>query len=112
MRACLGLKRLLADVLEKRLTQTPKDVRVQLAERLSRLYVELLSGAASADERQAWEEKARKRLPELGMTIVDPGKEEIEKARSLARAGWDIWLSRTGADGKRGFELARKALGR
>ncbi len=64
------------------------------------------------EDAKAWEEKARKRLPELGMTIVDPGKEEIEKARSLARAGWDIWLSRTGADGKRGFELARKALGR
>ncbi len=64
------------------------------------------------EDAKAWEEKARKRLPELGMTIVDPRKEEIEKARSLARAGWDIWLSRTGADGKRGFELARKALGR
>src|SRR6266705_7201861 len=64
------------------------------------------------EDAKAWEEKARKRLPELGMTIVDPAREEIEKARKLARAGWDIWLSRTGADGKRGFELALKALGR
>ena len=64
------------------------------------------------EDAKAWEEKARKRLPELGMTIVDPAREEIEKARTLARAGWDIWLSRTGADGKRGFELALKALGR
>jgi hypothetical protein len=46
------------------------------------------------------------------MTVVEPGKDEIEKARKLARAGWDIWLGRTGADGKRGFDLALKALGR
>src|SRR6266852_6830778 len=64
------------------------------------------------EDAKAWEEKARKRLPELGMTIVDPAREEIEKARKLARAGWDIWLSRTGADGKRGMEMALKALGR
>jgi len=60
----------------------------------------------------AADERARKRLPELGMTIVDPPKEEIEKARKLARGAWDTWLSRTGADGRRGFELALKALGR
>jgi len=64
------------------------------------------------EDAMAWEEKARKRLPELGMTIVDAPKEEIEKARKLARAGWDIWLTRTGPDGKRGMELALKALGR
>src|SRR5436309_3884880 len=38
--------------------------------------------ASDADER------ARKRLPELGMTVVDPPKEEIEKARKLARGAW------------------------
>jgi TRAP-type C4-dicarboxylate transport system substrate-binding protein len=64
------------------------------------------------EDAMAWEARARKRLPELGMTIVDPSREEIEKARKLARAGWDIWLTRTGADGKRGMELALKALGR
>jgi TRAP-type C4-dicarboxylate transport system substrate-binding protein len=53
-----------------------------------------------------------KRLPELGMTVVDPPREEIEKARQAARAAWDTWLSRTGADGKRGLELALQALGR
>lgn len=60
----------------------------------------------------AFDERIRKRLPELGMTIVDPPKEEIEKARKLAKGAWDIWLKRTGADGKRGFDLALKALGR
>jgi len=62
--------------------------------------------ASDADER------ARKRLPELGMTVVDPPKEEIEKARRIAQGAWDIWLQRTGADSKRALELALKALGR
>jgi TRAP-type transport system periplasmic protein len=60
----------------------------------------------------AFDERVRKRLPELGMTVVDPPKEEIEKARKVAKGAWDTWLQRTGADGKRGFDLALKALGR
>ena len=59
-----------------------------------------------------FDSRIRKRLPDLGMTIVDPPKEEIEKARALAKGAWDTWLGRTGADGKRAMELARKALGR
>jgi TRAP-type C4-dicarboxylate transport system substrate-binding protein len=64
------------------------------------------------EDAQAWDDRARKRLVELGMTIVDPPREEIEKARKLANGAWDLWLGRTGADGKRGMELALKALGR
>ena len=60
----------------------------------------------------AFDERVRKRLPELGMTVVDPPKDELDKARKAARAVWDTWLTRTGADGKRGLELALKALGR
>jgi TRAP-type C4-dicarboxylate transport system substrate-binding protein len=60
----------------------------------------------------AFDTRVRKRLPELGMTIVDPSKEELAKARKIAKGAWDIWLKRTGADGKRGLELALKALGR
>ena len=60
----------------------------------------------------SFDERARKRLPELGMTVVDPPKEEMDKARKIAKAAWDTWLGRTGADGKRGMELALKALGR
>jgi TRAP-type C4-dicarboxylate transport system substrate-binding protein len=60
----------------------------------------------------AFDERVKKRLPELGMTVVDPPKDELEKARKLARTVWDTWLTRTGADGKRGLELALKALGR
>ncbi len=60
----------------------------------------------------AFDERVRKRLPELGITIVDPPKEELAKARQAAKAAWDTWLTRTGADGKRGLEMALKALGR
>jgi len=60
----------------------------------------------------AFDERVRKRLPELGITIVDPPKEELAKARQAAKASWDTWLTRTGADGKRGLEMALKALGR
>jgi len=64
------------------------------------------------EDAAAWDARARQRCAELGMTVIDPSKDEIEKARKLARSGWDIWLTRTGADGKRGMDLALKALGR
>ena len=64
------------------------------------------------EDATAWDAKARQRCAELGMTVVDPAKEELAKARQLAHSGWDIWLGRTGADGKRGMDLALKALGR
>jgi TRAP-type transport system periplasmic protein len=64
------------------------------------------------EDAKAFEERALKRFPEIGMTVVNPSKEEIEKARTLSRAAWDTWLARSGPDGKRGMELALKALGR
>jgi TRAP-type C4-dicarboxylate transport system substrate-binding protein len=64
------------------------------------------------EDAKAFEERALKRFPEIGMTVVNPSKEEIEKARKLSRAAWDTWLARSGPDGKRGMELALKALGR
>jgi TRAP-type C4-dicarboxylate transport system substrate-binding protein len=64
------------------------------------------------EDAKAFEERALKRFPEIGMTVVNPTKEEIEKARKTSRAAWDTWLTRTGADGKRGMDLAQKALGR
>jgi len=64
------------------------------------------------EDAKAFEERALKRFPEIGMTVVNPTKEEIEKARKASRAAWDTWLSRSGADGKRGMDLAQKALGR
>jgi hypothetical protein len=64
------------------------------------------------EDAAAWDARAKKRCAELGMTVVEPSKEEIDKARTAARSGWDTWLGRTGADGKRGMDLALKALGR
>jgi TRAP-type C4-dicarboxylate transport system substrate-binding protein len=86
----------------------PRDLQAIVLEAMKETNLEEKewADAIAADER------TRKRLPELGMTIVDPPKEEIDKARKIARGAWDIWLQRTGADGKRGLELALKALGR
>ncbi len=86
----------------------PKDLQQVVLDALKETNLEEKEwqDAIAADER------ARKRLPELGMTVVDPPREEIEKARRIAQGAWDIWLQRTGADGKRALELALKALGR
>ena len=86
----------------------PKDLQQVVLDSIkeSNLEEKQWADAIAADER------TRKRLPELGMTVVDPPKEELEKARKAAKPAWDIWLQRTGADGKRGLDLALKALGR
>ena len=86
----------------------PKDLQQVVLDATKETNLEEKEWADAA----AFDERVRKRLPELGMTVVDPSKDELEKARKLARAAWDTWLSRTGADGKRGLELAMKALGR
>jgi TRAP-type transport system periplasmic protein len=64
------------------------------------------------EDAKAWDERARKRARELGMTIVDPAPGEMDKARSASRSAWESWLKRTGGDGKRALDLALKALGR
>ncbi len=64
------------------------------------------------EDARIWEDRARKRAQELGMTVIDPPKEEIARARQQSRHAWDSWLRRTGADGKRALEIAQKALGR
>jgi len=86
----------------------PKDLQQAMLDAVKDTNLEEKEWADAA----AFDERTRKRLPELGMTIVDPSKDEMDKARKVARAAWDTWLSRTGADGKRGLELAMKALGR
>jgi TRAP-type C4-dicarboxylate transport system substrate-binding protein len=64
------------------------------------------------EDARAWDDRARRRAQELGMTIVDPPQEEIAKARAASRAAWDTWLKRTGPEGKRALDLALRALGR
>jgi TRAP-type C4-dicarboxylate transport system substrate-binding protein len=86
----------------------PKDLQQIVLDAVKETNLEEKEWADAA----AFDERVRKRLPELGMTVVDPPKEEIAKARGIAKAAWDTWLSRTGADGKRGLDLALKALGR
>jgi TRAP-type C4-dicarboxylate transport system substrate-binding protein len=60
----------------------------------------------------SWDLRARKRIQELGMTVVDIPKAEIEKARQKSKPVWKMWLKRTGPDGKKALEEASKALGR
>lgn len=64
------------------------------------------------EDAKLWEERVLKRFPELGMTVVEPTKAEIAKARTLSRPAWDSWKKRTGTSGARALELALKALGR
>ena len=95
-------------VNQKAFDALPKDLQQVVMDALKDVRLE----DREWEDATAWDAKARQRCAELGMTVVDPAKEELEKARKLARTGWDTWLTRTGADGKRGFELAQKALGR
>jgi hypothetical protein len=76
----LGLKRLLADQLEKRISQTPKDLRLSLAERLGRLYVDLLGAATTTAERQHWEDKAR------ALLVLAPDADSFDLRLSLNKA--------------------------
>jgi hypothetical protein len=46
------------------------------------------------------------------MTVIDPPRAEIDKARQRAREAWSTWARRTGDAGKRALDLALKALGR
>jgi len=64
------------------------------------------------EDAMSWDAKAKTKVQELGMSVVDVPKSEIEKARKLSRPSWDIWLKRTGADGKKAMEIALKTLGR
>jgi TRAP-type C4-dicarboxylate transport system substrate-binding protein len=64
------------------------------------------------EDAKAWDARARARAGELGMTVVDPAQEEIEKARQRAREAWSTWARRTGDAGQRALQLALKALGR
>jgi TRAP-type C4-dicarboxylate transport system substrate-binding protein len=86
----------------------PKDLQQAVTDALEEVRFE----DKEWEDAKAWDERARTRAKELGMTIIDPPKEEIEKARQASRSAWESWLKRTGAEGKRALELALKALGR
>jgi TRAP-type C4-dicarboxylate transport system substrate-binding protein len=95
-------------VNQKAFDALPKDLQQVVMDALKEVRLE----DKEWEDAAAWDARAKQRCGELGMTVVEPSKDEIEKARKAARAGWDTWLTRTGADGKRGMDLALKALGR
>ncbi len=55
----LGMKRLLAEQLALRLRSAAKEQRTGLAERLGRIYVQLLTAEADAEQRRLWEQRGR-----------------------------------------------------
>jgi len=86
----------------------PKD----LQDVVQKALVEMKFEDKQWSDAKALDERARKRVVELGMTIIDPSPDEIAKARAASRPAWDSWLKRTGANGKTALETAQKALGR
>lgn len=75
----LGLTGLLAQQLEQRVATLGRDRRGLVAERLARLYVQLLEAAATADERAEWETRANALLRDV------PEADGHELRISLAR---------------------------
>lgn len=76
----LGLKRLLAEQLEERLSQVPREDRAAIAERLGRLYVEMLSAADNAEQRQQWMSKSEALLVQV------PEADSFELRLNLSKA--------------------------
>lgn len=76
----LGLKRLLAEDLAARVKVAQGEAKAAIADRLGRLYVELLTGAAQTDERRKWEDRSRELLR------LVPESDSFELRLSLAKA--------------------------
>jgi hypothetical protein len=76
----LELTTLLAEHLEARLAELPRDKRGPVAERLAKLYVRLLEAASTTESRRQWETKADTLLREV------PEAEGFELRISLSRA--------------------------
>lgn len=89
----LGAARLRAEQLSLRLATAAKEERVVLAERLGKLYVQLLTDAKTAEDRGRWEQRGRDLLrdhPEadtselrlsLNKAVYSQSEETAEKAR-------------------------------
>lgn len=86
----------------------PADLQQLVLEALKQVRFE----AKEWEDALAWDSRARQRVQELGMQVVDPPREEIARARQQAREAWNTWVKRTGEPGRRALDLALKALGR
>ena len=56
--AARGLKELLAAYLQRELHEAPGDARMAIAERLGKLYVELLDAAPTPEARESWRQRS------------------------------------------------------
>jgi hypothetical protein len=73
---------LLAEHLAARLKQTPPEHRAAIADRLGKLYVELIGAAKTTAERASWEGRARELLKAV------PDTQSMELRLDLARASY------------------------
>lgn len=76
----LGMTRLLAEELALRLKSASHDEKVRLAERLGKMYVQLLTAASTAEDRDRWEKRGRELLRDV------PEADTAELRLSLNRA--------------------------
>lgn len=76
----LGLGSLRAELLLARVQSAPRDQRISLAERLAKLYVELLTSATTAQERERWEGLSQELLKSV------PEADGFELRLNLAKA--------------------------
>lgn len=95
-------------VNQKAWSALPADLQKAVLDGLKQVRFE----AKEWEDAVAWDGRARQRIQELGMQVIDPPKEEIARARQQAREAWNTWAKRTGEPGRRALDLALKALGR
>lgn len=77
----LGMTRLIAEQLNDRLGRAEGDERKAIAERLGRLYVALLTEAATADDRARWEQRGRELL--AAVPEADTGELRLNLAKAV-----------------------------
>lgn len=76
----LGLKRVLIEQLEQRLGETAREQKPPIAERLGRLYVDMLGTANNPQDRAMWEDRAKTLLTQV------PEADSFELRLSLHKA--------------------------
>ncbi len=77
----LGLNRLLAEQLADRLSTADADSKLHLAERLGKMYVQLLSAAETTESRTLWEKRGRELL--AAVPEADTGELRLSLNKAL-----------------------------
>jgi hypothetical protein len=99
-----GLRGLLAEQLTRRLQAATGEQRAELAERLGRVYIELLNNAESPAERKRWEDRAN------DLARLAPDAQSLELRIDLARASYSALEEQAERYAVRGEGVARDEL--